>query len=44
MPPLKAVVWFNQIDGYDYRIESSAAAQTAFAQAVASPRYLSTWP
>lgn len=50
MPRIKAVVWFNEskagveTNGHDWRIESSAAAQSAFAQAVAAAVYRSTWP
>ena len=50
MPRIKAVIWFNEnkvgleMNGKDWRIESSPAAQRAFAHAVAAPYYLATWP
>jgi hypothetical protein len=50
MPRIKAVLWFNEdtsateANGYDWRIESSAAAQSAYAAAVSPDTYLSTWP
>lgn len=47
-PRIRAVVWFNEDQratiGVDWRIESSARARRAFAQAIASPVYLSNWP
>ncbi|HZQ35473.1 MAG TPA: glycosyl hydrolase [Dehalococcoidia bacterium] len=49
-PAIRAVVWFNEDKhgqeggGYDWRIESSEAAQQAFAQAVASAGVWSSWP
>jgi hypothetical protein len=41
-PSIRAIVWFNTYSdrGMDWPIESSASAQTAFAQGIASPRYL----
>jgi hypothetical protein len=49
MPRIKALVWMNNnltsSEGCcDWRIESSAAAQSAFAVAVAAPLYRSTYP
>jgi hypothetical protein len=38
-PEVKAFVWFNQNKETDWRIESSASAQTAFANAMASSQY-----
>jgi beta-mannanase len=38
-PKIKAVVWFNESKETDWRIESSPAAQAAFARAVASSVY-----
>jgi beta-mannanase len=38
---IKAFVWFNGIDAYDYTIESSPAATAAFSAAIASPYFLS---
>ncbi len=39
-PKIKAVVWFNwNIRGMDWAIESSDAAQQAFAESIASPYY-----
>jgi hypothetical protein len=39
-PEVKAVVWFNwNIRGIDWVIESSPAAQSAFAEGIASPYY-----
>jgi beta-mannanase len=39
-PRLRALVWFNKnADGMDWIIESSAAAQAAFAAAIAAPQY-----
>ncbi len=38
-PAVKAVVWFDQVTQQDWRIESSAAAQQAFYQAMQSPIY-----
>jgi beta-mannanase len=44
MPNIKAVVWFNIIaEGVDWRIESSPAAQAAFANAVASSYYIANY-
>jgi beta-mannanase len=40
-PNIKAVVWFNENIETDWRIESSSAAQTAFATAIQSSRYAS---
>ena len=40
-PRVKAVVWFNENKETDWRIESSAAAQAAFAHAVSSNIYAS---
>ena len=40
-PKIKAVVWFNESKETDWRIESSAAAHTAFADAVSSNIYAS---
>jgi len=42
-PRIQAVLWFNQNKETDWRIESSAAAQRAFARAVASSVYRSSW-
>jgi beta-mannanase len=38
-PQVRALVWFNQDKETDWRIESSAAAQTAFAIGAAAPRW-----
>ncbi|HZQ35876.1 MAG TPA: glycosyl hydrolase, partial [Dehalococcoidia bacterium] len=49
-PRIRAVIWFNEDktnverNGFDWRIGSSAAAQRAFSDAVASSYYLSHWP
>lgn len=40
-PRIKAVVWFNEDKETDWRIESSAAAQSAFDRAVQSNTYMS---
>jgi hypothetical protein len=40
-PEIKAVIWFNESKETDWRIESSPAAQAAFASAVASSLYAS---
>lgn len=40
-PQVKAFVWFNENKETDWRIESSAATQAAFAHAMASPQYAS---
>jgi hypothetical protein len=41
-PAIKAVVWWNRVEGgVDWPIETSASAQAAFAKAIASPYYLS---
>ncbi len=40
-PAIKAVVWFDQVTQQDWRIESSFAAQQAFAQAMQAPIYAS---
>jgi len=40
-PKIKAVIWFNKNKERDWRIESSASAQQAFAQAISSPYYAS---
>ena len=40
-PRIKAVVWFNENKETDWRIESSPAAQAAFAKAVSSNVYAS---
>ena len=40
-PGLRAVVWFNENKETDWRIESSQAAQNAFAGAIASSLYTS---
>ena len=40
-PKIKAVVWFNENKETDWRIESSHAAQAAFASAIASNVYAS---
>jgi len=40
-PEIKAVIWFNENKETDWRIESSPAAQAAFASAVASNQYAS---
>lgn len=42
-PRIQAVLWFNQNKETDWRIESSTTAQRAFAKAVSSPVYLSSW-
>lgn len=39
-PKVKAIVWFNSIDYYDFRIQSSPAAAAAFSSAIAAPHYL----
>jgi beta-mannanase len=39
LPRVRAVIWFNQHKERDWRIESSARSQHAFAAAVASPWY-----
>lgn len=36
---VKAVVWFNSIDVFDFRIQSSAAAQDGFREAIGSTYY-----
>jgi hypothetical protein len=38
-PKIKGVLWFNWYDGMDFRIESSQAAQDAFAASIASSYY-----
>lgn len=49
-PRVRAVVWFNEDkdgqekDGFDWRIESSDAAESAFRQAILSPYYRTSWP
>lgn len=40
-PKIRAVVWFNENKETDWRIESSPAAQSAFANALASSLYAS---
>ena len=42
-PPtlVKAFIWFNQDKETDWRIESSASAQNAFANAMSSSQYAS---
>ena len=40
-PEIKAVIWFNENKETDWRIESSPAAQAAFASAIASNTYAS---
>lgn len=40
-PNVKAVVWFNDNKETDWRIESSAASQAAYACAIANPIYAS---
>ncbi len=42
-PRIQAVLWFNQNKETDWRIESSATAQRAFAKAVSNAVYLSSW-
>jgi hypothetical protein len=48
-PQVRALVWYNvdkaglETGGYDWRIESSSAAQSAFAQAVSGALYTSTY-
>jgi beta-mannanase len=42
-PRVQAVLWFNQNKENDWRIESSATAQRAFAKAVSSSVYQSSW-
>ncbi len=50
LPRIKAVLWFNEDKTHvenctcDWPIESSSRAQQAFAQAVSSPYYLSSYP
>lgn len=39
-PQVKALVWFNSVDYYDFRIQSSPAAAAAFSSAIANPYYL----
>lgn len=39
-PSVRALVWFNQNKEADWRIESSATAQTAFAAGAAAPRWI----
>jgi len=43
-PRIQAVIWFNEHKERDWRIQSSPRARRAFADAVASPVYLSRWP
>ena len=43
-PRIRALVWFDENKEVDWRIRSSERARRAFADAVASPRYLSPWP
>ncbi len=49
-PAIRAVVWFNEDKsgeengGYDWRIESSRAAQRAFSRAAASSYIWTSWP
>jgi beta-mannanase len=40
-PNIKAVLWFNHVDNYDFRIQSSAGATAAFSAAIANPYFLS---
>jgi beta-mannanase len=40
-PNVRGIVWFNQITQEDWRIESSLAAQAAFAQAIKASNYAS---
>jgi beta-mannanase len=40
-PEIKAIVWFNQTTQRDWRVESSSAALSAFAQAIQADRYTS---
>jgi beta-mannanase len=40
-PAIRAVIWFDENKETDWRIESSPAARTAFAHAIASPVYAS---
>ncbi len=40
-PRIRGIIWFNEDKETDWRIESSASAQAAFAQAVSSPTYTS---
>jgi endoglucanase len=42
-PRVRALLWFNENKEIDWRIESSETARRAFAEAVASRRYLSSW-
>ncbi len=48
-PRVRALVWFNEdkriaeVDGEDWRIDSSVDARAAFARAVANPLYRSNW-
>ena len=43
-PRIRALIWFNENKEVDWRIQSSESARRAFADAVALPRYLATWP
>jgi beta-mannanase len=43
-PRVRALLWFNENKEVDWRIESSETARRAFAEAVASRRYRSSWP
>jgi hypothetical protein len=40
-PRIRALIWFNENKETDWRIESSPAAQAAFASAIAAPTYAS---
>jgi beta-mannanase len=45
LPRIQAVLWFNQLwNTSDFRIESSAPAQSAFAAAVAAGLYKASYP
>jgi beta-mannanase len=39
VPTVRTVIWFNLLKGVDWRIESSAAAEHAFARAVGAGRF-----
>ncbi len=39
MPRVRAVLWFDAVDGADWRVDSSPASLSAFRQVVASPTF-----
>ncbi len=43
LPRVRAVLWFDAVDGYDWRVDTSTASLTAFRQVVASPMFQSTF-